>query len=103
MRVEIEQKGKRILIASHRPEEISLLEIRLTARGYEVDTAEASVEVVHKVNRHHFDLILLDAKMEEVRHTELSALLRKRSALNQMNHCLLNGHVPRELSQRVCL
>ncbi len=76
-----DQEKKKILIASHESDEISLIESRLMARGYEVQAAESSIEVVQKVNRSHFDLILLDSKMEEVRHTELAALLRKRSVL----------------------
>jgi PleD family two-component response regulator len=84
MRVFTTTENKKVLIASHREEEISLLESRLKARGYEVEAAETSVEVVHKVNRSHFALILLDAKMEEVRHTELAELLRRRSFLRSI-------------------
>lgn len=74
-------EAKRILVASHQKDEISLIESRLRARNYEVEAAETSLDVIHRVNRSHFDLILLDAKMEDVRHTELAELLRRRSIL----------------------
>ncbi len=84
MRVFSTSDKKKILIASHFDKETPILESRLKARGYEVEIAETSIDVVHKVNRSHFDIILLDAKMEEVRHTELAELLRKRSFLRSI-------------------
>jgi len=92
MRVFSTSEKKKILIASHFDQETPILESRLKARGYEVEIAETSVDVVHKVNRSHFDLILLDAKMEEVRHTELAELLRKRSFLRSIPIVMIADH-----------
>jgi len=79
-----QEKRKRILVSTHQLDEMSMIESRLKARDYDVTTAETSIDVIHHVNKQHFDLILLDAKMEEVRHTELAKVLRKRSFLRSI-------------------
>ena len=51
-----QEKRKRILVSTHQLDEMSMIESRLKARDYDVTTAETSIDVIHHVNKQHFEL-----------------------------------------------
>jgi len=68
---------KRILVADHDRDCVTLTESRLSARGYSVDTASNSQEALQKLSGEVFDLILISSKMEPVGKESLVEVARK--------------------------
>lgn len=53
----------RILVVDDHPDNVEIINVRLSSRGYQIDTATNGEEALHKVKDNPPDLILLDVMM----------------------------------------
>jgi len=72
-----ETDGRKILVVDGNSEYLSVIESRLSARGYSVVIAETSEIALGVLKNENFDLILLDSKLGKVGNEELSSIVRK--------------------------
>ena len=66
----------RLLLVDHSPAERASLSLSLTGRGYDVEVVATAAEALEKINRAHFDLVLLDQMMPGTSGLDLLRLLR---------------------------
>lgn len=66
----------KILIADDDPQIVRALRIMLSARGYEVLTAQTGAEALNQAIEHHPDLVMLDLGMPELNGIEVIESLR---------------------------
>lgn len=57
---------KRILIVDDEPDVIQVIEVRLKAAGYEIQTAMNGEDALKKINQKHPDLVILDVVMPQM-------------------------------------
>ncbi len=69
--------GKRILIADDEPFNRALLIAILKRAGLEYEEAQNGMEVMEKVNKNNYDLILMDVRMPEMNGIEASMQIRQ--------------------------
>jgi diguanylate cyclase (GGDEF)-like protein len=66
----------KLLVVDDNPQNRDLLLRRLTGSGYQVEVAEDGAEALAKINRAHYDLVLLDQVMPGMSGLDLLRLLR---------------------------
>ena len=66
----------RLLLVDHSPEERASLSLSLTGHGYDLEVVATAAEALEKINRAHFDLVLLDQMMPGTSGLDLLRLLR---------------------------
>jgi two-component system, cell cycle response regulator len=57
------QRPARILVVDDHPDNVEIINVRLSSRGYEIETASNGEEALHQVGESPPDLILLDVMM----------------------------------------
>ncbi|MGH9712802.1 MAG: ATP-binding protein [Candidatus Acidiferrales bacterium] len=77
----------RVLLAEDNPANQELVVQLLTRRGHTVTVAENGREAIAAVNRHRFDLVLMDVQMPEMGGLEATQAIRERERLS-------GGHIP---------
>jgi DNA-binding response OmpR family regulator len=68
--------GQRILVVDDTPKNVKLLEDILTAKGYEVTTAESGSEALERIKAERPDLVLLDVMMPGMNGYEVCQAIR---------------------------
>jgi diguanylate cyclase (GGDEF)-like protein len=68
--------SSRLLVVDDNPNNRNMLSRRLSRRGYAVEVAESGPEALEKINRAHYDLVLLDQMMPGMSGLDLLRLLR---------------------------
>lgn len=92
--------GKKILIVDDNEDFSKLLEVKLTAEGYEVVTASNGLEGFEKVKTQKPQLILLDIKMPQMDGFTFVRSLKKEDAIKDIPVIMLTDFEPmRELFQ----
>ena len=74
-------RGARILIVDDHQDNVELLQARLEARGYEIDTAADGEQALQRVAAHPPDLILLDVMMPVIDGIEVARRVKGDSSL----------------------
>ncbi len=64
----------KLLVVDDNPQNRDLLRRSLTSSGYAVEVAEGGAEALEKINRAHYDLILLDQVMPGMSGLDLLAI-----------------------------
>lgn len=92
--------GKKILIVDDNEDFSKLLEVKLTAEGYEVVTAPNGLEGFEKAKAQKPQLILLDIKMPQMDGFTFVRSLKKEDAIKDIPVIMLTDFEPmRELFQ----
>jgi CheY-like chemotaxis protein len=69
--------GTRLLVVDDEPDAVLILAKTLSARGYEVTTAESGLQAINLAKAEKPDLILLDILMPDMDGTRVAAALQK--------------------------
>lgn len=77
--VNMETKGKRILIADDEPDILEIVSYNLTQEGYEIYTAKDGDEAIERAKQLNPDLIILDIMMPKKTGVEVCKILRSQS------------------------
>ena len=73
--------AQKILVVDDAPKNVKLLEDILTAKGYEVVTAESGLEALARIKSNHPDLLLLDVMMPGMTGYEVCQAIRSDPAI----------------------
>jgi len=69
--------GTKLLVVDDEPDAVLILAKTLSARGYEVTTAESGLQAINLAKAEKPDLILLDILMPDMDGTQVAAALRE--------------------------
>lgn len=83
LNVNMEAKGKRILIADDEPDILEIVSYNLGKEGYEVYTAKDGNEAIERAKQLNPDLIILDVMMPKKTGVEVCAILRSQSLFQE--------------------
>ena len=83
--------GKKILVVDDEAMLVDLLQIRLEANGYEVETAHDGLEGLTKTERTRPDLIILDIGMEGMDGYTMLKELRKKEGIKDTKVIMLSA------------
>ena len=81
----------KLLVVDDNPANRDLLSRSLTGRGYQVEVAENGAEALGKINRAHYDLVLLDQVMPGMSGLDLLRLLRATYSPNELPVIMVSG------------
>lgn len=81
----------KLLVVDDNPANRDLLLRSLTGRGYQVEVAENGAEALGKINRAHYDLVLLDQVMPGMSGLDLLRLLRATYSPNELPVIMVSG------------
>ena len=76
-----DERPQRILVVDDHPDNVEIIEARLTARGYRIESASNGEEALAKVRENPPHLILLDVMMPVMDGFEVSRRIKRDSAL----------------------
>jgi len=74
----------KLLVVDDNPENRDLLSLRLVSCGYQVEIAENGAQALAKIDRAHYDLVLLDGMMPGMSGLDLLRLLRATYSPSQL-------------------
>lgn len=81
----------KLLVVDDNPANRDLLLRSLTGRGYQVEVAESGADALGKINRAHYDLVLLDQVMPGMSGLDLLRLLRATYSPNELPVIMVSG------------
>lgn len=76
-----EERAQRILVVDDHPDNVEIIDARLSSRGYQIETASNGQEALDKVLENPPHLILLDVMMPVMDGFEVSRRIKKDSSL----------------------
>ena len=88
--------AKKILVVDDDVEIVTLIKMRLSARGYEVITAEDGRDALAQVQRHLPDLVVADLSMPNLDGWRFSQRIRDNEKFKKMPIILLSALVEKE-------
>jgi two-component system, OmpR family, response regulator MtrA len=92
-------RKKRILIVDDDPGILTMLKLMLRLEGYDPSICSDPTEVVQRMTRESFDLVLLDAMMPHLDGLEVIKLIRSLKLPSQPPIILLTGNVDEGYTQ----